>query len=278
VNTDGKSLRLTVLVSAIALLLLAGFIIARGAPRFNSTKIPTLFIGKNWPGNQIDRLTLPSDEFTCHTQDDMHWSCTMMLDGKRLEMGGSYGVEAYKRLASCTVFYGGTPYACQVTMGYQWQSRVMVNTDMGISAERMAELRAQRPLPYMSESTWMQLGAAWASALAFLTTLLLLTLYNRVASVALPVVNVRIPLWILCLVVIGLALLFNQATGVIFILPLAIPGTCLLLMLIIQLNKRDRKRGPSLAHALMWTSVSLVMFWVMDFAAIFGMMWIGYVD
>ena len=271
-NTDGKSFRLSMLAAAIALLLVAGIMIGREGPRFNTTKIPSLFIAKNWPTNQTDRLTISSEEFTCLPNYGMHSMCEVMLDGKRLEMTASY--MPIQTLKSCTIVYGGTPYACEAI--HNWGPMAIVGTDMGISAERMAELRAERPLTYMNESTWMGLGLLWAAVLASLTTLFMLTAYNRIDSAEL--VGVRIPIWLLCLVVIRLAVLVNQVTGMGFVFPIGMIGPVVLLLLIMRLNKRDRKQGPSLAHPLMWASVSLVAFWLMNLGTLFGLMWVGYLD
>lgn len=276
-NVDRKSILILLLI-AIALLLLAGLVLARESPHFNNTKIPSLFIAKNWPTNPIDRLTVSEHEFTCQPDDSqgMRWACVTMLDGKRLEMTASY--MPIQSLEKCAIVYGGTPYACEITPGHFWEAMAIVTTDMGISAERMAELRAQRPLTYMSEATWLGVGAAWASALALLTTFVLLTVSDRPHTAVLPVVGVRIPIWALCLLVIGLGTLVNQVTGVILVLPLGFVGMVLLLILMMWLKTRDRKRGPSLALPLVWASVSLVVLWISNFVALFGLMWLGYLD
>jgi hypothetical protein len=192
-------------------------------------------------------------------------------------MTAPYTFAPYQDSTDCRVVYGGTPYACEVTLGAGWGPTLMVNTNMGISPARMAELRAQHPLMYMNEGTWMGLGTAWASTLAFLTTLVLLTLFNKIPSAE--VLGVRLPVWMVCLTVIVLAGLINRATGALFFLfPLGAAGVGLLLMLILRLNRRDRKQGPSLAHPVMWASVSLVAFWVTNIVMLFGLMMIGFID
>lgn len=272
---DGKSFRVAVLVTAIALMLFSGVMIAREAPRFNTTKIPSLFIARDWPANSTHTLTLSGKEFTCQPGRSLRWSCETMLEGKRLEMQADDMTQPFQE-AGCRVTYDGTLYVCEVTLGNGWSSMVIVHHDLWITPARMAELRAQRPLIYLREDTWMALGVAWAAGLAFLTTLLLLTIFNKVPRAELPVVGVSIPLWLLCLIVIVAAL--PLAMGLVFFLPVGVIATGLLVILIMQLNKRDRKQGPSLAHPVMWASVSLIAVWVINFGTIFGLMMIGYVD
>lgn len=271
----GKSFRVGVLVTAIALMLFSGFMIAREAPRFNTTKIPSLFIVRDWPANSTNTLTLSGHEFTCQPGRSLRWACETMLEGKRLEMQADDMTQPFQE-AGCLVLYDGTPYVCEVTLGNGWSSMVIVHHDLWITPARMAELRAQRPLTYLHEDTWMALGVAWAAGLAFLTTLLLLAIFNKVPRAELPVVGMSIPTWVLCLIVIVAAM--PLAIGMPFLWPIGLIGSVLLLLLIMRLNKRDRKHGPSLAHPLMWGSVSLVLLWVINFVTMFSLMAVGYMD
>ncbi len=271
-NTLGKRLVWIIIAVGIALFCIA---LIKESPRFIQSKISSILIGNDWKADFKDYIRISGNDFTCQPDDGQDWACQVMLEGKLLEMTVSHTTQS---LTGCTVVYAGISRACEFTLGYGWDASLTVNDSLGISDARMAELRAQKPLLYIDEFTWLSLGVVAAAVVVGLVMLLLLTALNKKPSAILSIWGFRIPVWAVCTAAIVVGVLVDRVSGVLFVLPLGVVGTLILSVIIVWLNRLDQKKGVLFAHPLKWAAVSLVVFWVVNLVTVFGLLTLGFVD
>lgn len=277
-NSLSNRSRLILLMGVVILFVLATAALAKESPRFIQSPIGDILIGKNWRTDYANTLRLSGSEFNCDPDDGKQWTCRTMLEGKQLEMTATYQLNPYQSVTGCSVVYDSSARPCEFTLGFGWNASLMVDDNLGISSSRMAELRAQRPLLYITEATWLRFGVVATALFALAIILLLLTTRSKKPMAALRFAGIHVPVWMLCSAVIVLAVVINQVTGIMYVLPLGLVGSLLLGMLIVWLNKADKPRQSAVVPLLKWSAVSLALFWVINIGTLFGLLTLGFVD
>lgn len=271
-NTLGKRLVWIIIAVGIALFCI---VLIKESPRFVTAKISSILIGNDWKTDFKDYIRISGNDFTCQPDDGQQWACQVMLEGKLLEMSASHTAQS---LTGCTVVYDGISRACEFTLGYGWDASLMVNDNLGISDTRMADLRAQNPLLYINEFTWLSLGVAAAAVIVGLIMLFLLATLNKKPTATLSIWRFKLPIWALCTAAILFGVLVDRISGMLFVLPLGVIGTLILSAVIVWLNWLDEIKGVLFAHPLKWVAATLVVFWVVNLGTIFGLFTLGFVD
>lgn len=270
--------RVGVLTIMIAIIVFASIAFARQSPALATAGISGILIGKNLRTDFTDYFRMAGSAFTCEPDSGTHWACSVMLEGKPLEMVVSYQMSPSIMLTGCSVIYDGNPVACQFTLGNGRSAVLIVDDDLGISKARMAEIRAENPILYLSESFWLSAGFAVAAILAFLVVLILLTIFNREYAVVLVPLKLRMPLWAVCLATLLLTVLVTSMTGLLLVLPLGIAGILVVSVVVAGLNYLHKKRGVDFAHPLMWIAVTVSIVWLMNLTASLSLLMTGIVD
>lgn len=277
-NILSNRFRLILLLAVVTLFVVATAALVKASPRFTTSPIADILIGKNWRTDFANSVRISGSEFTCDPDDGKQWTCHYLLEGKPLDMTATYQLNPFQSVTGCTVIYDGSERPCEVTLAFGWNARLLVDDNLGISSSRMAELRAHRPLLYMTESTWLALGVAATALLAFVIMLILLTTLYKKPMAALRLGGLNIPMWMLCSAVIVLALVIHQLSGLMFVLPLGLGGSLLLGLLVVWLNKMDKPRQSAVVPLFKWGAVSLALFWVINIGTVFGLLTLGFVD
>lgn len=132
---------------------------------------------------QITHLVLSGNQFTCpdHDGDKRSLTCTVLLEGKTLEMQLNTTKGAGTTITSCSAHFGGTSVACQgsYSMRY-WAPIIILEDTLGISDNRFSQLRWLYWRDQLSEATWLRITLVFASLLALnVTTLLWQSLSER---------------------------------------------------------------------------------------------------
>ncbi|MEZ4668360.1 MAG: hypothetical protein R3E39_10635 [Anaerolineae bacterium] len=259
----------------IVLLAASAIFLLRTSPRFSTAPIASVLIGNDWKTTFTNYIRISGNDVTCQPDDGKEWACQVMVEGKPLEMTVSYSNQS---LTGCSVSYGGQAVACEATLGNGWQANLLIDSDLGISPARMAELRSQNLLLYMNESTWLLLGVAFAAVIAFLLTLMLLGALNKKTVANLFIPQIRLPVWALSLVTIVAASIVSRATGMLLLLPLGVGGSLILGVVIVWFNNLHKKRAVAFAHPAMWAAASLAIFWGVNLVTAFSLLIVGVVD
>jgi hypothetical protein len=122
------------------------------SPLFMRGRVAAIKVGGGW----TDYFFVTSNQFTCiedagGTQTD----CSLNLEGETLQAAITHSPGG--SIFSCTATYAGKTVGCdgQYTIMNSPHLGIAIDDSLGISPERMAELRAQHPLLYWQESTWL---------------------------------------------------------------------------------------------------------------------------
>lgn len=167
-----NKLRFNTLTDALLILLFLGFVFLLLRP-FSPKEVEGDFFGVKFIGKSGLRYQLFGDEFSCAPIEDLPLDrmCQAEFEGQSLSVRIRFQDESRHFLTFCAVTYGETAVDCRPSFGYENDlPYVVVENDLAISAERYAELRAERPLLNWPESIWMEmlLGAAIVLGIAMM--------------------------------------------------------------------------------------------------------------
>ncbi len=165
-----KKLRFSSLTDTlIVILVVAGlFLVLRP---FSPQEVEGAFYAVKFVGDDGLRHQLFGDGFACAPIEDLPHDllCQTTFEAQTLAVRIRYQDDSRRFLSFCAVNYGDKAVDCRPSFGYESQLPfVIVEDDLGISAERFEELQAERPLLQWPESVWMNILTVTAVFLALL--------------------------------------------------------------------------------------------------------------
>jgi hypothetical protein len=165
-----RKLRFNILTDVLLIVLLVGggFLLLRP---YSPQQVEGAFFGVKIVGDAGLRYQLIGDEFGCAPVEGLPLdvSCQMMFEGQSLSVRLRYQDEDHRFLSFCAVTYGGAAVDCEPAFSYESPLPfVLIGDDLGLSDERIAELKAERPLLNWPESTWISNMVVVAFVLALL--------------------------------------------------------------------------------------------------------------
>lgn len=102
---------------------------------------------------------IQGDQMSClPVSDPLDAHCALTFEGKELAVHVRYQDEGRHMARFCTITYGGQEVTCKT--GWDAENpapSVIIEEDLGISAERFTELRQEHPLLYWFEARWIRL-------------------------------------------------------------------------------------------------------------------------
>jgi hypothetical protein len=178
--------RFTIGLLIVSIWTLGGFIV-RVSPGMINTDIAWITIA----GDSQTSLTISGYNFPCDKKgENTLIQCEGVIENSPLEIAVTYTDSSKSKPESpigCKAFYAGKAVACRAGFDFQSQKApfptfVIINNDLGISQQRLQQLRQQNWVTNTSEDDWIRLANLAALTIGAITIIWLWQYPSRQAN------------------------------------------------------------------------------------------------